>query len=359
VAQYEAPAALSPAQALELLKFSEPPRGITAELIQLAVKGYIKISRLENKDYQFQKLKNSDIGLMDFQQTLMAGLFTSSSPTQVFGSSSVVAGFLKNLIPQKAEQDKDADSVLLSDLKNRFYLSLNNAKKQITKSLVGQKYLVSDPMTAKVVFIILAVLVSMGGIFSIAAFGIVGLLSLLITALIILFFGLAMPRRSLAGALLAKQILGLKLYLNVAEKDRLEFSDAPEKTPQRFEKLLPYAIALGVENQWAKQFEGVYTSPPSWYNDRYGTFTTLALVNSLNNFHSASSSSLASSPHSSAGGGGSGFSAGEAGKGIFFSFYNRLFLIWADFVFNNKYGKIKRLKVKYLKWKLKIYKENL
>jgi len=296
VAQYEAPASLSPAQALELLKFSEPSRGITAELIQLAVTGYIKINRLD-KDYQFQKLKASDSSLKDFQQTLLNGLFDCSASL-------------------KDGEPKDEGSVLLSGLKNHFYTALNSAKSQITKSLISQKYLTSDPMLIKVAFIVLAGFVGMGGIFSSAVLGFVGFLSLAITALIILLFGLAMPSRTLAGAQLAKQILGLKLYLNVAEKDRLEFHDAPEKTPERFEQLLPYAIALGVENQWAKQFEGIYTSPPSWYNDRYGTFTTLAFVNSLNNFHSASSSSLASTPRSSASGGGSGFSGGFSGGGF-------------------------------------------
>jgi uncharacterized membrane protein len=329
VAQYEAPAGLSPAQALELLKFSEPPRGITAEIIQLAVKGYIKINRLENKDYQFQKLKTPDIGLMDFQQTLMAGLFTSSSLEQVFGSAGAVtelvgklsdkpllAGFLKNLAGQQSDPAKDKDAVLLSDLKDLFYSSLNTAKGQITKSLISQKYFTAGPQVTKLIYSIIAVFVGFAGFFAATIFGVVGLVSLILSALVVLFFGLAMPRRSLAGALLAKQILGLKLYLNVAEKDRLEFHNAPEKTPQRFEKLLPYAIALGVEKQWAKQFEGIYTSPPSWYNDRYGTFTSLALVNSLNNFHSVSSSSLASSPHSSASGGGSGFSGGFSGGGF-------------------------------------------
>ncbi len=61
---------------------------------------------------------------------------------------------------------------------------------------------------------------------------------------------------------------GFKLFLNVVEKDRLKFTDAPEKTPERFSKLLPFAVALGVEKQWAKQFEGidVTQSTNSWYN---------------------------------------------------------------------------------------------
>lgn len=316
VAEYEAPAGLSPAQALEVLKFSEPPRGITAELILLAVKGYIKISRLESKDYQFQKLKSADTVLLDFQQTLMTGLFNSSSLKQLLSSAPVVSGFLQKFAPQKAGPAKDESSVLLSDLKDHFYATLSATKKQISKSLVAQKYFSSDPAITKAGFIILAALVGIGGFFGAGVFGLVGFFSLAATAIVVLLFGLAMPRRTLAGAQLAKQILGLKLYLNVAEKDRLEFHNAPEKTPERFEKLLPYAIALGVENQWAKQFEGIYSSPPSWYNDRYGTFSTLAFVNSLNNFHSVSSSSLASLPSSSASGGGSGFSGGFSGGGF-------------------------------------------
>ena len=93
-----------------------------------------------------------------------------------------------------------------------------------------------------------------------------------------------------------REILGLKLYLNVVEKDRMNSQGEPEKTPARFEKLLPYAIALGVEKQWAKQFEGIYVTPPSWYNDRYSAFNSLIFVNSLNQFHSASSATLASAP---------------------------------------------------------------
>lgn len=58
-------------------------------------------------------------------------------------------------------------------------------------------------------------------------------------------------------------LLGLKMYLQIAEKDRLDFHNAPEKNPEIFEKLLPYAMVLGVEKALAKEFKGIYIEQPS------------------------------------------------------------------------------------------------
>lgn len=108
---------------------------------------------------------------------------------------------------------------------------------------------------------------------------------------------------------------GFKLFLNVVEKDRLKFTDAPEKTPERFNKLLPYAVALGVEQQWAKQFEGIdVTQATSWYaGNNMAAFSAGSLVSDLNSgFASAVSSNTSVS--SSGGSSGGGFSGGGGGS---------------------------------------------
>ena len=70
------------------------------------------------------------------------------------------------------------------------------------------------------------------------------------------------------------QIDGFKQYLSVAEEDRLEFLNPPKKTPELFERFLPYAIALHVENSWANRFTGVLAAAgvgaavSSWYDGR-------------------------------------------------------------------------------------------
>ena len=73
------------------------------------------------------------------------------------------------------------------------------------------------------------------------------------------------------GRQVMDQIEGFKQYLSVAEEDRLEYLNPPKKTPELFEKFLPYAIALDVENSWAKKFTGVLAAAgvgaavSSWY----------------------------------------------------------------------------------------------
>jgi UDP-N-acetylmuramoylalanine-D-glutamate ligase len=57
------------------------------------------------------------------------------------------------------------------------------------------------------------------------------------------------------------EIEGFKEYLGVAEEDRLNALNPPDKTPELFERFLPYAVALDVENAWAKRFAGVTALP--------------------------------------------------------------------------------------------------
>ena len=79
---------------------------------------------------------------------------------------------------------------------------------------------------------------------------------------------------TLSGRKIMDQIEGFKLYLSVAEKERLNLLNPPEKTPALFEKYLPYALALNVENAWSEQFAevlakaGTETQPysPVWYS---------------------------------------------------------------------------------------------
>jgi uncharacterized membrane protein YgcG len=111
---------------------------------------------------------------------------------------------------------------------------------------------------------------------------------------------------------------GLKLYLGVAEKDRLAFHNAPEKNPQLFEKLLPYAIALGVEEAWAAAFKDILSQPPDWYHGS-DTFSASAFASSMHSFSTSAAASVASFPQSSgtgsSGSGGGGSSGGGGGGG--------------------------------------------
>ncbi len=110
------------------------------------------------------------------------------------------------------------------------------------------------------------------------------------------------------------EIQGFRMYLDKSEKAMLDYFTPPEKTPELFEKLLPFAIALGVENRWGKKFKSVLdaaieqgTYSPLWYTGNIHQINTLH-----SNFQSAVSHAA---PKSSSGSGGGGFSGGGGGGG--------------------------------------------
>ena len=76
-----------------------------------------------------------------------------------------------------------------------------------------------------------------------------------------------------AGRRIMDEIEGFKMFLSIGEKERLNLLHPPDRTPELWERFLPYAVALDVENQWAEQFTSVLDSAavsdagysPAWY----------------------------------------------------------------------------------------------
>jgi uncharacterized membrane protein YgcG len=132
---------------------------------------------------------------------------------------------------------------------------------------------------------------------------------------------------SMQGRRVMDQIDGFKQYLSVAEEDRLEFLNPPEKTPELFERFLPYAIALHVENSWATRFAGVLAAAgvgaavSSWYDgqdfsaDRVSSFAERVSDDLSRTISSASSPPGSSGGDSSSGGGSSGGGSSGGGGG--------------------------------------------
>ncbi len=122
------------------------------------------------------------------------------------------------------------------------------------------------------------------------------------------------------GQKILDEIEGFKLYLSTAEQHRLNILHPPDKTPDLFEKLLPYAIALGVENQWSQQFADILEQTtkeqdgyrPRWYSSRnIGRLKTTTLGSTLSAGLASSVASSSTAPSSSGG----GFSGGAGGGG--------------------------------------------
>jgi len=156
-----------------------------------------------------------------------------------------------------------------------------------------------------------------------------GLVSLLLVN-ILFFFLLGAPTP--LGRQRTDEIEGLKRYLSVAEKDRMNMAGAPEMSPRHYETLLPYAMALGVEKPWSNAFQAwlvtaaaagvaAATYSPGWYHGR-GPLDSGSIGDRMGNLGSSMADSFTASlpaPKSSSsgfsGGGGGGFSGGGGGGG--------------------------------------------
>lgn len=129
------------------------------------------------------------------------------------------------------------------------------------------------------------------------------------------------------GQPVADHIAGFKMFLETTEAEQMKLMNAPDRTPELYETYLPYAIALGVEQQWTRQFASVFAKlaqagtgyRPSWYVGSYywgapvfdaGAFSS----NFANSFTNAIAAS-ATPPGSKSGFGGSSGNGGGSGGG--------------------------------------------
>lgn len=318
VPEYDVPDNLTPLEVSAILNQRIKSEDISAEIINLAVSGYLIIKSKEKKilnfnagsEYSLIRTKKEVIDLYEYDKIILQ---------EIFGGYDTY--------------DKE---VKLSDLDEKFYKIINDIKKAVNDSVFKKGFYtknVDDSIKSGYFALIIVVIViaffSMFGLVSLIESGLlhawtaaVATLLIFIPIVILVIAYYVMPKKTDHGIEMKEKIEGLTLYLKIAEKNRIEFHNAPEKKPEVFEKLLPFAMILGVAEIWAKEFVGIYQTPPSWYqgpmNLSDANFAS-AFVNDMNSFTSTSNSSLTSHPSSSgsgfSGSGGGGFSGGGGGGG--------------------------------------------
>jgi uncharacterized membrane protein len=137
-----------------------------------------------------------------------------------------------------------------------------------------------------------------------------------------------MKAPTFAGRRLMDQVEGFKMFLGAVDGDRLNRVMPPQQTPAVFEKFLPYALALDVEQDWAEKFSGLLagasTAPgasngsyaPSFYSGAsWNGFTGTSFVSSFGSSFTSAISSSATAPGSGGGGSGGGSGGGGGGGG--------------------------------------------
>jgi uncharacterized membrane protein YgcG len=144
-----------------------------------------------------------------------------------------------------------------------------------------------------------------------------------ILGVINLVFYKLMPAATPVGRRILDQIEGFRMYLTTAEEKRLNALNPPEKTPELFERYLPYAMALDCENQWNEKFAAVLAAAaaagataPIWYGGSHSGWHTGGFASGLNQSLTSSISSASTPPGSTSGSSG-GWSGGGSGGGGF------------------------------------------
>jgi uncharacterized membrane protein YgcG len=280
-------------------------------IIDLAVRGYVQI--IEEKEKR-PLIKDKVTYNLMLKNTDMSQL----SPDEML--------LISRIYPSR-QQDEIANLSKRSSL----YTTAVNLQKNVPKRLADMGYFRAGVTSKKGIFkgISAVIILSVAVILAISVVGSPVMWGFFAGLALGLPFYLAMDARTAKGVAAKEHLLGLKMYLEVAEKDRLEKLQSPSapyapatsepvKTVELFEKLLPYAVVLGVEKEWAKQFESLYTSPPDWYSGNWGTFNAVVLASSISSGIGSAVGTSFSSPSSSSGSGfsgGGGFAGGGGGGG--------------------------------------------
>ena len=274
-----------------------------AQLLDLAVRHYIKLyevrkaSFLRSAQYEIEIVKDLK-ELRPEESEIVRDMFGSSMPKP--GQRLNLKKLQNNL--SYAARTRDDDTNLKNLARGKYGLC---EQKPVNKQIV-QKW-------ALWVFVISVLLLSP---------------MLLIVAGIVfaLSFGWSLTDEGLA---LRRYLAGLKLYIGVAEMERLQMLQSPEgaekvkvdatdekQLVKLYERVLPYAVLFGQEKEWSKQLGRYYEQvgeQPDWYSGQ-GAFNAAAFAAGMNSLSSVASSA---SDYSSTSGGstGGGFAGGGGGGG--------------------------------------------
>jgi len=297
--RYEPADSLTPAEAGTLLDASADMRDITATVVDLAVRGYLRIEERDEKVL---------LGLMNKKEYVFHRLTPASGGAPLEQHESLV---LEGLF------DGGANEVRLSELDNEFYRHLGSIKDCIQSRLVDRGFYRTRPDKVKGRWIagaaVLGAVIGFGGSVIAAGLDMTPLpwvIAGIGSGLVMLGFSWIMPARTVEGARALERVRGFEEFLRRVEGERFE---RLVKTPEMFERFLPFAMAFGVERKWAKAFQDIYRDPPQWYvGHSSGPFNMNGFTSRLSDMSSRASSAMSSSPRSS---GGSGFSGGSSGGG--------------------------------------------
>ncbi|MDJ0813029.1 MAG: DUF2207 domain-containing protein [Woeseiaceae bacterium] len=304
VTRYEPPEGFSPASLRYIQQMYYDDKVMTAAIVNLAVKRYLRIDVEEGSDGFL------GIGKEDDKYILVKTDPLGHPPPMAAGERELYEQLFSGRSRIALEQENHGK---LAAAKAVHKGSLELDYKQHYFKFNG---LLNVPA---ILLLILTAVVSLSqgpSVFSI--------LTIVLMAVTTIIFAVVMKRPTLRGRKLLDEIMGFQDYLEIAEKHEMELRNPPEKTPRLFEKYLPFALALGVDQRWSEKFAEILRnaqmgdgSPyqPTWYGGSWDRFNVSSATSALSHSLSTAVTHSVSPPGSSSGGGGGGFSGGGGGGG--------------------------------------------
>ena len=298
--EYVPPDNVRPGEVGTLVDEVANPLDVTATIVDLAVRGYLRIEEIPKKglfgkaDWTLIKQPKED-DLLGYERLLLNGLF------------------------------EDGEEVKLSALKRKFATRLHKVQDALYDQVVASGWFASRPDRIRVkwrVVGVIAVVVALGVAILLAAvttFALVGI-PLLIGALGLLALAGRLPRRTAKGWAALRRVSGFRRFIEESEKERARFAERANL----FSEYLPFAVVFGCTEKWARAFAGledeVAQATSSWYVSSH-PFSLGGFGNSMDSFAVTTSGTIvataASSGSSGFGGGGSsggGFGGGGGGS---------------------------------------------
>ncbi len=289
------PEGIHPSEAGKLIDDRVDNRDLTALIPKWANEGIISIENIEKdsfwgskSEFVFNRLQDLPNDAPSYERTMYNGLFSTGDRTEI------------------------------KDLKNKFYKTLNTAKQELGAKVKTLDWYEPSSYNAQIGMGCLSAVAFVTGVILMAAFE--NFLAGGLTFLVAFVMGgvtTVMLRKTNKGHQLYEELYGFKMFMEKAEKDKIE--RLLKDDPTYFEDTLPFALAFGMVKQWGKKFDGLMTQPPHWYHGHYHAnngFSGGDFADQLDGGFQQMQSAFSSAPNSSGGAsGGGGFSGGGMGGG--------------------------------------------
>jgi hypothetical protein len=275
--RYGPPEGLTPAEVGTLVDDRVDPRDITSTLVDLAVRGYVRIEEAapqegffsDAPDYIFRLLKPREEwgGLVAHERTMLFHMFYGGHWT------------------------------MLSSLRLRFPVIAQSLKTEVMDALKRKGMYRVPPELAPAfrllgfgVIAALALGAEVTGALPLYRAVAPAVVAIAISAVVVHLFSRRMTAKTFKGLRAYTEIRGFQEYIEIVEADRLA-----RTAPASFEKFLPYAMALGIEHRWSSAFRGIVTEPPGWYQFASGiTFDSVIFGDRLSHMGSQARAAMLS-----------------------------------------------------------------